>query len=72
MRFAEGLEASHPGFGATAGVVICTPLPEYAAVVTRGAQVFVARLGGGAVLLLRSAILSDGDDSRDAACDDST
>ena len=38
----EGLEASHLCLGAAAGVVSGPPLPERSAVVTRGAQGFVA------------------------------
>lgn len=64
---AEGLEAPHLGLGAAAGVVSGPPLPERPAVVARGAQGFVACLGGRAILLPRSTILAGRDDRGTAA-----
>jgi hypothetical protein len=58
---AEGLEAAHPSLGAAADVVSRPPFPERPAVVTRSAQGFVARVGGWAIFLPRSAIPADGD-----------
>ena len=66
----EGLQASHLGFHAAAGVVSGPPLPEYPTVVTRGAQGFVARLGSRAVLFPSPTVPSDRYDCRSAACDD--
>lgn len=67
---AEGVEAAHPGLYAAAGVVSRPPFPERPAVVTCGAQGFVACSGGWAILLPRSAILSDRNNRRAAARDD--
>gem|GEM_PF-1515539 len=67
---AEGLEAAHLGFGAAAGVVSAPPLPECPTIVTRGSQVFVARLGSRAVLFPSPTVPSDRDYCRAAACDD--
>ena len=45
--FAEGLEASHFGLGAAAGVVSRPPLPERPAVVARGARVSFRAVAAG-------------------------
>ena len=67
---AEGLEAAHLGLGAAAGVVSCPAFPERPAVVTCGAQGFVAGPGGWTVLLPRATVLADRDDRRAATRDD--
>ena len=66
----EGLQASHLGLHAAAGVVSGPPLPECPTVVTRGAQGFVARLGSRAVLFPSSTVPSGRYDCRAATCDD--
>ena len=67
---AEGLEAAHLGLCAAARVVSRPPFPECPAVLTCGAQGFVAGPGGWTILLPRPAILADRNDGRAAACDD--
>ena len=56
---AEGLQASHPGLGAAADMVSDPPLPERPAIVTCGAQGFVARPGSWAVILPWPTVLAD-------------
>lgn len=66
----KGLQASHLGFHAAAGVVSGPPLPECPTVVTRGAQGFFARRGSRAVLFPSPTVPSGRDDCRATACDD--
>jgi hypothetical protein len=56
---AEGLETAHLCLSAATGMVSGSSFPERPAVMARGAQGFVARPGGWAILLPRSAVPAD-------------
>lgn len=67
---AEGFQASHPGLGAAADIVSGPPLPEGPAIVTCGAQGFLARPGSWAVVFSWPTVLADRDDRSATVCDD--
>ena len=68
--FAEGFEATHPGFDPSSGVVSGPPFPERPAIVARGAQGFVTGSCCRAVLFPGSTVLADWSDRGRLLVDD--
>ncbi len=67
---AEELQALHLGLGAGPDMVSGPPLPERPAILTCGAQGFVARPGNWAVVFPWPTVLADRDDRSATVCDD--